>query len=63
MLCGISQIIVGVGITDRAYLGLFLLVVEQGTTVSGYSLCHIFTEPTKNDHIMSLFPVLCYFLK
>ena len=63
MLCGIGQIIVGGGIMGRAYLGWFLLVVEQGTTVSGYSWCHIFTDPTKNEHIMYLCPVLCYFIK
>ena len=63
MLCGIGQIIVGRGITGRAYLGLFLLVVEKGNTVSGYSRCQIFTDPTKNEHIMSLFSVICYFIK
>ena len=63
MLYGIGQIIVGGGITGRAYLGWFLLVVEQGSTIPGYSWCQIFTDPTKNEHIMSLFPVMCYFLK
>ena len=42
---------------------VILLMVEQGTTVSGYSWCQIFTDPTKNEHIISLFPVLCYFIK
>ena len=63
MLCVIGQIIVVGGITGRSYLGSFLIVVEQGTTVSGYSWCQIFVDPEKNDHIMSLFPVLCYFIK
>ena len=63
VLCGIVQTIAGGGITGRAYLGRFLLVVEQGTTFSGYDWYHIFTDPTKNEHIMSLFPVLCYFIK
>ena len=35
MLCGIGQIIGGGIMTGRAYLGLFSLVVEHGTIVSG----------------------------
>ena len=42
---------------------VILLVVEQGTTISGYSWCHIFTDPTKNEHIIYLFTVLYYFIK
>ena len=50
VLCGIGQII-GVGVvTGREYLGLFFLVIEHGTTVSGYSWCQIYTHPTQNDH-------------
>ena len=50
VLCVIDQIIGGRGVTVRAYLGLFLLVVEHCTTVSGYSWCQIYSYPTKNDH-------------
>ena len=63
MLCGIGQTIVGGGIMGILYLGLFLLVVKQDTIVSGYSWCHIFTDPTKNEHIIYLFTVLYYFIK
>ena len=35
VLCGIGQIIGGGGVTGRYNLGLFLLVVEYGTPVSG----------------------------
>ena len=63
MLSGIGHIIVGGGMTGRAYLGLFLLVAEQGTTVSRYIWCQICTDPTKNYHSMYLFTVLCYFMK
>ena len=58
-----GQIIGGGGIMSRSYLGLFWLVIEYGTTVSGYVWCHICTDLTKNDHWISVFTVLCYFLK
>ena len=48
--CGIGQIIGGGGVTGREYLGLFLIVIEHGITVSGYSWCHRYRDPTKNDH-------------
>ena len=35
MLCVIGQIIGGGGVTDRSYLGWFLIMVERGPTVSG----------------------------
>ena len=35
VLCGIGQIIGGGGVIGRSYLGLFLILVEHGTTVSG----------------------------
>ena len=63
VLCEIAQIIVFGGVTVRAYLERFSFVVEQGTTVSGYSWCQICTYPTQNDHRMSIFSFLCYFLK
>ena len=47
MLCGIGQIIFSGDITGRVYLGLFLIMVEQGTAVSGYSWCQICTNPKK----------------
>ena len=47
VLFGIGQIIVGGGRTGRVYLRWFLLVVEQGTAVSGYSWCQIFIDPEK----------------
>ena len=40
---------------------VFMIVVEQDTKVSGYSWCQIFTESTKNEHIMYLFPVFVFF--
>ena len=55
VLCGIDQIIGGRGVIGRAYLGLYLLVVEHGTTVSGYSWCKICSDPTKPYHCMSVF--------
>ena len=42
---------------------VFLLVTEHDTTFSRYSWCQIFIDPTKKYHIMSVFPVLCYFIK
>ena len=59
MLCGIGQIFVGGGITGISYLGWFLIVVEQGTTVSGYSWCQIFTDPKKRTY--NVF-ISCYML-
>ena len=47
----------------RAYVGLFLLVEEQGITGSGYSWCQICTDLTKHYHRMSVFNVLSYFIK
>ena len=35
-ICGIGQIIGGGGVTDRPYLGRFLLMVECDPIVSGY---------------------------
>ena len=63
MDCGIGQNIACGEITGESYLGLFLPVVEQGTTVYGYSWCQIFIYPTKNDSRMSEFLVLYYFLR
>ena len=50
MICGIGKIIGGGGVMCRSYLGLFFLVVEHGTTVSGYSWCQICSYPTKHYH-------------
>ena len=63
VLCGIGQIICGRSVTGRAYLGFFLLLVEHGTKVSGYSWCQIWSNPTQNYHLMSVFSVLCYLIK
>ena len=63
MLGVIGKIIGGGGVRGIEYLGLFLLVVEYVTTFSGYSWCQIFTDPTQNDHCMSVFTVLCHFIK
>ena len=63
VLYGIGQIFVGGGVTGRIHLGRFLLVVEQGTAFLGYSWYQICTDPTQNDYIMSVFIVLCSFLK
>ena len=63
LICVIGQMIGGGGMMDRAYLGLFFLVVERFATVSGYICCQICTYPIKNDNKISLFPVLCYFIK
>ena len=62
-LCGIGKIIGCGGMTDREYLGSFLLAVEHVTTDSGYRWCQIYTDPTQNDHCMSVFTFLYYFLK
>ena len=43
VLCVIGKIIGGGGMTGREYLGLFLIVLEHVTTVSGYIFCQIFT--------------------
>ena len=40
-----------------------MLVEEHGNKVSEYSWCHICSDPTQNDHWMSIFLVLCYLLK
>ena len=50
VLCVIGEIIGGGGVTGREYLGLFFLFIKHGTSVSGYSCCHIYTHPTQNDH-------------
>ena len=42
---------------------LVLIVLEHGTTVSGYSWCQIYTYPTHNDLRMFVFPFIYYFLK
>ena len=60
VICGIGQIIGGGGMTERSHSGIFLLLVEYGNTVSGYSWCQICTNPTQNDNRMSLFTVPCY---
>ena len=49
VLCGIGQIIFGRGVTGRAYLGVFLVVVEHITKFSGYSWCQIRSDLTQND--------------
>ena len=41
--------------TVIAYLELILLVVEQGTTVSGYSWFQIFTDPIKLSYHIFIF--------
>ena len=43
--------------------GCFLIVVEQGTTVSGYSWFQRNTDPTKYYHRMSVLNVLYCFIK
>ena len=37
VICVIGQTIGGGGVTVRSYLGSFLIVVEHGKTLSGYS--------------------------
>ena len=62
MICGIGPIICGGGGTGRSYLGGLLLDVERGTRIRGYSRCRIFIDIIQIDHLMSVFPVLCYFI-